>query len=186
MFAPIQLNGYQTPFSAHHPAPQHNERVDKVYRVLLHSEEGIVIGGDAGAKWNDPLEFDIHLDDILLDKSNYQMAVESLVIGFDDQNTGQTVSPFAIKLDGLSVPNSYDTKSKNKSHILMTGNFGDGQSMIYNTITPDTYGIPIGNLDLKRLKVHIINGLTYGQLTENHFGTGHGKWILGLIFYPIK
>lgn len=189
MFAPIQLS-YGTPLNVAHPAPQHNERPNKVYRVLLHSENGTSLtGGDGGNLFNDPLEFDIQFDDLLLDKSNYQMALESFIITYDDtQNT--TPYPFAIKVDGLAIPNSYDTKTKTKSNILFVGNIGDGQTMIYNRITPDTYGIPIGNLDIRKLKVQLIKALDYTIFTDgagtNPFGNTHGRWIIGLIFYPIK
>jgi len=186
MFAPTQLT-YQTPFSTNHVAPQHSERIDKVYRVALHSANGTVYGvNDGGAKWNDPLDFNVNLEDVMLNISKYQLAVEYFTLAFDDTSTGQTTIPFAIKIDGMSLPNSYDTKTNNRNNVVLCGSFGDGQSMILNTITPDTFGFPCGNLDLRKLKVQIIKATDYTALAESHFGVGHGSWMLGLIFYPIK
>lgn len=168
----------------------HKLHRDKIYRITIFSKD--LVSGT----YTDGVYF-VNLPDSIHEPNKYHLAVESLVV--QPSSTTANVTQFMVEFLDINQPDTYNTSTQTNSRIaLMTSLDGNilwnGTAAVtrnwcnFNrTITSDTIGIPLMDLNImrsKQLRIQL-KGLNDAVLATSTMGSS-SSWVMTLVIYPFS
>lgn len=156
---------------------------EQIYRVCIHSKDAISGTFFDGVHQVDLPDF-IKSEEI----GKYHIAVEEFLLNNSSTQLGVTRT-LVVEAD-ISQPDTYSTNTQGNTQVLFTMSRAIGGTALsyYNSITNDTFGIPLVDVSFlrsKQMRVRLkrADGVLYDNTTN---GMGSSSWEMTLAIYPFE